>query len=461
MKFSIFKQSTTKRCDIILNGKIVPTLLALSIPTLLMSLIQSAMPVVDGLFINNVVGTNAASAVTYSAPIIMMMTAVAQGLSVASMALIGQMNGKGEFSNAKYIAAQVVVVAFLLGSILAPFMFLLSFPISRNVNYEISNNVFLYLSLNSIILPFYFLEAVYNAIKNSSGKPEATFVRMLLILFFKIIFNFLFIVIIPLGIVGSVLATLFAHLIISVWMYYEMFLKVSDDKFELRGFKFDVEVIKELFRLGLPSILTSLLISFGFFLINNEVEKYGTVVLNGQGIANNITAICFILPASFGSSVTTMVSMNVGAGNGNKAFKSCVTGCIVSAISAIILIACIVPLSPYLTVLFTREPDVLKVANRALHIYTYSVVGFGICMVQLGAFIGLGRAVTPLIIGVLRIWLLRYIFILLTERFLGVDSVFWGNLFSNYVAAGITTFMFLRVSWISVLPKTSFIQKSL
>jgi len=301
------------------------------------------------------------------------------------------------------------------------------------------------------VLPFYFLEAVYNAIKNSSGKPEATFIRMLLILFFKIVFNFLFIVVIPLGIVGSVLATLFAHLIISVWMYYEMFLKISDDRLELKGFKFDAEVIKELFQIGLPSILTSLLISFGFFLINNEVEKYGSIVLNGQGIANNITAVCFIIPASFGSSVTTMVSMNVGAENGGKAFKSCVVGCIVSAVSALILIAVIVPLSPYITVLFTRDADVLSVANRALHIYTYSVVGFGICMVQLGAFIGLGRTVTPLVVGVLRVWLLRYIFILLTERFLGVDSVFWGNLFSNYTAAAITTVMLLRVKWVSVL----------
>jgi putative MATE family efflux protein len=451
MNLNVFKQSTITRCDTILNGKILPTLLVLSVPTLLMSLIQSVMPVVDGLFVNNVVGTNAASAVTYSTPIIMMMTAVAQGLSVACMALIGQMNGKGEFSKAKYVATQVVIVAFLLGAILAPFMFILAFPISHNVGYDISSNVFLYLSLNSIVLPFYFLEAVYNAIKNSSGKPEATFIRMLLILFFKIVFNFLFIVVIPLGIVGSVLATLFAHLIISVWMYYEMFLKISDDRLELKGFKFDAEIIKELFQIGLPSILTSLLISFGFFLINNEVEKYGSIVLNGQGIANNITAVCFIIPASFGSSVTTMVSMNVGAENGRKAFKSCIVGCIVSAVSALILIAVIVPLSPYITVLFTRDADVLSVANRALHIYTYSVVGFGICMVQLGAFIGLGRTVTPLVVGVLRVWLLRYIFILLTERFLGVDSVFWGNLFSNYTAAAITTVMLLRVKWVSVL----------
>jgi Na+-driven multidrug efflux pump len=143
--------------------------------------------------------------------------------------------------------------------------------------------------------------------------------------------------------------------------------------------------------------------------------------------------------------------MNVGAGNGARAKKSCIVGSIVSAITAAVLIAIVVPLSPYITVLFTRQPDVLDVANKALHIYTYSVVGFGICMVELGAFIGLGRTVVPMIVNILRVCLIRYIFILLTEKYLGVYSVFWGNLVSNYLSALISTLLLLRVPWVSVI----------
>lgn len=452
MNLSFLRQNTEKRRHMILDGAITPTILLLSLPTMLMGVVQSVMPVIDGLFINNIVGTIAASSVTYCTPIVNIMAAAAQGLSVAGMSIIGQMNGKGELSNARYISTQIMVSSFVIGCALAPFMFILSFPISSHVSPEISGDVFLYLSMNAFVLPFSFLEAVYNAVKNSSGKPEATFVRMVFLLILKILFNFVFILFIPLGIVGSVLSSFFANLFIAVWMYYEMFLKASDDRLTLRGFRFDHEVIRELFQVGIPSVLNSIMLNLGFFLINNEVEKYGPVYLNGQGIANNITSICFILPSSFGSSVTTMVSMNVGAQNGKKAFHSCIVGCIISSITATILIAIVVPLSPYLTILFTRQKNVLEVANKALHIYTYSVVGFGICMVQLGAFIGLGRMVTPLIMGVLRIWLLRYLFILATERFLGVYSVFWGNLFSNYAAAVITTVLFMKVKWVSVLP---------
>ncbi|HEX3027141.1 MAG TPA: MATE family efflux transporter [Clostridia bacterium] len=451
MQLSLLHQSTAKRREMILRGPITPTLLLLSVPTIMMGIVQSAIPVIDGLYINNFSGTVAASAVTYCGPIVMMMSALAQGLSVAGMAIIGQMNGKGEISAAKHVATQIVVSTFLIGLLMMPFLAILSFPISRHVTPSISHDVFLYLSLNSLVLPFSFLEFVYNAIKNSNGKPEAPFIRMVLMLGLKLLFNAIFIAVIPLGIVGTVISSLLANMLICVWMYFEMFVLKGDDKLELRGFRFDFEVICELFKIGVPSMLSSVMLNLGFFLINNEVEKYGPVTLNGQGIANNITSICFIVPSSFGSSVTTMVSMNVGAEQGNKARRSCIAGCIVSAISAVLLIALVVPLSPHITVLFTRNPDVLHIANKALHIYTYSVVGFGICMVQLGAFIGLGRTSIPLVIGVLRIWLLRYMFILATEQFLGVYSVFWGNLFSNYMCAVITTVLFLKIHWVSVI----------
>lgn len=453
MNLSFLRQNTEKRRELILNGPILSTLFLLSAPTLMMGLVQSIMPVMDGIFINNLVGTIGASAITYSGPIINMTAAFAQGLSVAAMAMIGQMNGRGDYKGAKKVSTQVVVFAFLLGLIVAPILYFLAYPISGRVDTRISNNVFLYISLNSLNLPFIFMEAIYNAIKNANGKPEATFIRMLLMLLLKFIFNMLFIALLHLGLYGAVMSSLASNLLICIWMFYELFIKKGDDRLILKNFKFDFKIIRRLIKIGIPSILSSLMLNFGFFLINSEIEKYGPTVLTGQGIAGSITSVCFILPSAFGSSVTTMVSMNVGAGQGDKARKSCIQASMVSAATAAILIAIVVPLSSYLTVLFTSDPAVLEIANKSLHIYTYSVIGFGICMVQQGAFIGLGRTSIPLVMGILRIWLLRYVFILSTEHFLGFYSVFWGNLFSNYMAAVITTVLIMRIKWVSAISK--------
>lgn len=448
---NLLHPSTEQRREMILNGSVLNTLLLLSLPTMLMSVVQSLMPLSDGLFINNVAGTLVASAVTYSEPVINMMTAMAMGLSAAAMSIIGQVNGRGDTAQVKRIATQTVVFAFCGGLCFAPLLALIAIPISGHVDPEIAGNVRLYISLYAVVLPFSFMESIYNAIKNATGKPEATFIRMVLMLVLKITFNTVFIVWLRLGIVGCVLSSLCANLLISIWMFYELFLQKGEDQLTLKGYRPDFTLIRELIQVGVPSMIMSLMLNVGFFLINNETQKYGAIVLNGQGIAGNITSVCFNLPSSFSAAITTMVSMNIGARQPEKARRSCYTGCLAAAIAAVLVIALIVPSSRFLTVLFTKDAAVLEIANRSLHIYTYSVIGFGVCMAVQGAFIGLGRTKVPMVLGILRIWLLRYIFILLTERYLSFYSVFWGNLFSNYAAAFIALILIARTPWTSVL----------
>lgn len=453
MELPLLRQSTEERRDLILHGSMQRALILLSAPTLLLGIVQALMPLVDGLFINNIAGTIVASSVTYSGPILNMAASLAQGLSVAAMAIIGQLNGSGEFATSRHTSTQIIVVGSILGIVSAPFLVLAAAFVSGFINPQISRDVFLYISLNALVLPFSFLESIYNGIKNANGKPEAPFIRMVIMLALKIAFNVIFIYVLRLAIVGCVLSSLAANFLITVWMFWDLFVKKDPDRLELRGFKFDLVAAKQLFEIGAPAMINSFILNLGFFLINTEVEKYGPVVLNGQGIANNITQVAFILPGAFSSAVTTMVSMNIGAGNPDKAKTSMIWGTALSAIVAAAIIAFLVPISSSLTILFTRQADVLEIANRALHIYTYSVIGFGITTTIQGAFIGLGRTKVPLVLGVLRVWFLRYMFILFTEKYLQYYAVFWGNLFSNYSAGLIAIVLISRTKWQSAIKR--------
>ena len=113
-------QSTAQRRDIILGESTSRTILFLAVPTLMLGVVQSMMPLMDGLFINNVAGTLVASAVTFSEPVVNMMTSFAMGLSVAAMAILGQLNGRGSFAESKRTATQIVVSGSILGLLSAP-----------------------------------------------------------------------------------------------------------------------------------------------------------------------------------------------------------------------------------------------------------------------------------------------------------------------------------------------------
>lgn len=443
--------SVEQRREMILNGNILNTLLFLSFPTLLMGVVQSLIPLSDGLFLNRTSGYLVAAAVGFGQPIINIINALSQGLAVASMAIIGQINGTGDTEQVKKVATQIMVFSFVIGLVVAPSSMIFASVVSNSINPQLAHDVFMYLSLYAIVIPMLFMAAIFNAIKNATGQPEATLIRMVILLLLKIIFNTIFLAILHWGVIGAVLASLSSYIIIAIWMYYDLFVKKSHMRLELKGFAFDWKLLKRLLVLALPTMFTYSLINFGFFLINMEVERYGAFVLTAQTIASNINAMCFNLPSSIGTTVTTMVSMNIGAHKPENAKHSFYYGCKVSLIISLIIIVLFLPSSNFLVRLFQDNEEIVKLADHSLKIYTFSIIGFGIYMVSQGAFIGLGRTRMPLVMGILRVWLIRYIFILITKKWLGVDSVFWGNLVSNYLAGFLFFYLVTKTPWKSAL----------
>ena len=441
----LFKaQSNEERRQMILNGKVINTLLFLSIPTLLVGIIQALIPLSDSLFLNRLTSVEVASSVTFSQPVLNIMIALSQGLGVATLVMLGRLYGKGRMLAVKETMLQIFVFSFFIGLLLIPVCMFTAFLISNNTTSEIRNNVYTYISLYSLIMPFVFLAAIYNSSKNAIGRPEVTFVRIFLLLILKIIFNSIFLYVLKMGIMGAVMASLFSYIVVTIWMFYDLFLKSGDIKLNLRSYTIKLPIIKRLLKIGFPSMLNYAFLYLGFFLINKEMEKFGAVALNAQGIASNINAICFILPSSIGTTVSSMISINMGIGNVKKSKDVFKVGWITGVTISILTIALILPISLPLVLTFTKVQKVIEIADKALHIYTYSVIGFSIFMIAQGVFIALGRTKVPLVMSILRIWLLRYIFILLTQKYLGLYSIFWGNLFSNTLA-GIIFFISVKV----------------
>ena len=441
----LFKaQSNEERRQMILNGKVINTLLFLSIPTLLVGIIQALIPLSDSLFLNRLTSVEVASSVTFSQPVLNIMIALSQGLGVATLVMLGRLYGKGRMLAVKETMLQIFVFSFFIGLLLIPICMFTAFLISNNTTSEIRNNVYTYISLYSLIMPFVFLAAIYNSSKNAIGRPEVTFVRIFLLLILKIIFNSIFLYVLKMGIVGAVMASLFSYIVVTIWMFYDLFLKSGDIKLNLRSYTIKLPIIKRLLKIGFPSMLNYAFLYLGFFLINKEMEKFGAVALNAQGIASNINAICFILPSSIGTTVSSMISINMGIGNVKKSKDVFKVGWITGITISILTIALILPISLSLVLTFTKVRKVIEIADKALHIYTYSVIGFSVFMIAQGVFIALGRTKVPLVMSILRIWLLRYIFILLTQKYLGLYSIFWGNLFSNTLA-GIIFFILVKV----------------
>ena len=68
-------------------------------------------------------------------------------------------------------------------------------------------------------------------------------------------------------------------------------------------------------------------------------------------------------------------------------------------------------------------------------------------MVCQSVYQALGKNIVPLIMGFMRIWLFRYLFIIFTQSFLSYYSVFYGNLFSNILSMLIFLIILSKLKW--------------
>ena len=344
-----------------------------------------------------------------------------------------------------------MVYSFLLGVALAPFLVLIAFILSKYVNPEVAGPLFNYLSLYAFVIPFLFMAAIFNALKDSVGRPEATFTRMIFLFILKLIFNSIFLSYLRWNEFGAVLSSFCSYFILGIWMFYDLYIVVSEDQLDIHDIKPDKIVLGSLFKIGVPSMLNQALVYFGLFLISMDVESFGPVTLNAQAIASNVNSLCFNLPASIATTVTTMVAINIGIEQEKRAKQICIKACLISLVTSVIICLIFIPNSTFFIRFFRDDPEILEVAGRALDIYTWSIIPFGIFCVVQAVFVALGRTKVPLFAGVLRIWLIRYIFIRIFIKKMGVDAVFYGNLVSNYLAAIIIVIMLLFTPWHSII----------
>lgn len=449
----LFKNvSVAERRDRILNGNVLSTLIQLSIPTIFMAVVGSFIPMLDGIFLNRNASSVVAGAVGMSASVINIITGLSAGLSVATVSIIGQLNGLGDTQRIKKFASQIMNAGIIFGLLLAPLTFVGASILMNQAEEALRAPIWNYLSLYTAVIPMLFLASIYNAIKEATGQPESTFYRMFILLSLKICFNSLFLVKLGLQEKGAAMASIASYCFITLWMYYDLYLNPKNEiKLSFKEGKLTKEALKPILHLGLPSMANSVLINIGFFLINMEILKYGALVVNAQSIASNLNALTFTLPSAISSTVTTMISMNIGIGHVRQSKRIYFIACCVSACLSLITIIGIFFLNEPLIRLFRNDADILAIAKQALNIYTLSVLPFGIFMITQGTFIAFGRTKIPLFTGFLRIWLLRYLFILFTEETLGLSSIFYGNLFSNSVAVLVILIWLFFTKWESVL----------
>ncbi len=263
----------------------------------------------------------------------------------------------------------------------------------------------------------------------------------------KIVITYVFIFQLDMGIKGLAISTIIGTMFVSVYAFYDMFIRSTLMKLSFKYLRFSKHVLITLFMIGIPIIIEKSSISFSFIVMNKYVIGFGEKVLAGYGITNRINSLFFSLVAGFGTGLAPIISQNLGAGQPERA-KSGIKKTYFMALGiAACIVSVVLPFRESLAGVFSKgDTEVLYHTVNAISVYSISVLPWAIFQVTNGIFQGTGHTKYNMIISIMRIYCFRLpivvLFINLTK--LSEYSIWYGMLISNILTGLFALILYYR-----------------
>ena len=415
------------------EGSIFKLLLRFAIPLLLANFVQQLYNTVDMIVIGQYVGNVGTVGVSTGGDIATMLTFVGTSLGTAGQIYIAQLSGARERQAIKETIGTLISFSVLLSILFAAACIVFCDPFLGWLNCppEALGQARDYMVIVSLGLPFVFgYNAICGALRGmGESKRPLLFVSVAAVA--NLLLDLLLVAWIPLGAVGTAIATVAAQcasfLAAGVFLYRKR--EQFDASFTAGFFRMRQEHLVVLLKLGIPLAAQSALIHGTQLICARHVNAFGLVASATNSIGNKVQKLINILTNSLTSGAGAMVGQNLGARKLDRVRQivgiTMVLAAVFSGCAAIIAI--FFPDQAFR--LFTKDPEVIFFGRTYLRI---ALIVFAIAPFQgsFGAVLtGSGFTQLNFIAGVLDGVVLRLgISFLFTYGLnMGVVGFFYGN----------------------------------
>lgn len=226
-----------------------------------------------------------------------------------------------------------------------------------------------------------------------------------------------------LGVAGAAASTTLSRLIACLAALYFVYLsRRSELKISIKDdYRFDWEIIRKVFAIGLPSAMEQFVLQSGLMLFAKIVSGLGTAGFAAHQIGLNLSGLSFSPSQSFGVAATTLVGQSLGAGDAEKAEKYARLIRKVAMVTACTMGLVFILFSHPLARLYTSDLVVAGMAGTVLKILALAQPGQSTQLALAGALRGAGDTMYPLYASIIGIWVFR-----VGATYLFVNVFGWG-----------------------------------
>ena len=264
-----------------LLGEPKKAILKLAVPMIIAMSAHTIYNLVDALWVSGVgaelftastvagIGKDALAAVGFVLPFFMMIIAISTGLGLGGGSAISRRIGANDKSGADKVAIHTIIITIIIAIVFSVVLFLSADKLFNLMGAVESLD--LAISYGKIIFAgsiFLFFVQVAYSILRSEGDAKRAMYAMIFGAFLNIILDPFFIYTFELGVAGAAYATVLSMFITSLILIYWLFLrKDTYVTFNFQNFRFKKDILKDIFRVGLPASVQQLSMSFTMIVI--------------------------------------------------------------------------------------------------------------------------------------------------------------------------------------------------
>ena len=446
-----------KKIDLV-SGSIVKTLLTLSLPILGTSFIQMAYSLVDMIWIGKA-GSAAVASVGTAGFFAWFGNSMVMITKTGAEVGVSQSIGKNNEKERKcYVYSSIflcILMSIIYGIILIAFKDKLIgfFNLGDPVIIKMSIDYLIVISLGMICA---FLNPQFTGIFTASGNSKTPFVVNTVGLIMNIILDPILIFgiggIKPLGVVGAALATVLSQMLVTIIFIYTFIKNGYNFSFNNKRFV-KLKYLKSICVLGGPTAIQNCLFTFFSMLIGRIVASAGPIAIAVQKVGSQIESISWMTAGGFASALTAFVGQNYGAKRNDRVIKGYVSTIIISCILGVFTTLLLVFAGGPIFSIFINEKEAILQGIDYLRILGYSQLFMCIEITTSGAFYGVGKTITPSIVGIIFTGLRVPIAMLLFRpEILGINGVWW-SISGSSIVKGILLFVLFFFMVIKPLKK--------
>lgn len=436
------KERNTKM-ELLGTAPVPKALLALGLPTMMGMLINALYNLADTYFVGGL-GTDQMGAVTVAFPLGQLVVGLGLLFGNGAAAFLSRLLGRGDKETADKVASTALYSSILTGAIMIVCSVIFLKPVLKQMGAieSVMPYAITYTTIYITFSIFNVFNVTMNNIVSSEGGAKTAMCALMAGAVLNVILDPILIYTFHLGVAGAAIATAISQVLSTLVYLLYILRKKSVFHFRIKDCCFSKDIMSEILKIGIPTLIFQLLTSISISMINSGAKEYGGSALAAMGPLTKIMSMGSLIVFGFLKGFQPIAGFSYGAKKLDRLHEAIKTSILWSTVFCVIFGLSAALFSTRIMTLFTKDDmEMIRIGSAALKANGLSFMFFGFYTVYSFLFLVMGKAKEGCILGACRQGICFVPVIWVLPSFWGLGGVLYAQPIADVLSAVITVFM--------------------